>query len=64
QITDPAARLALLGQLASLRLVYGDLQRGLAEGREILASADPTLRAYGGFPTSMALAMLGRGCER
>ena len=62
-ITDPAARLELLGRLALLRAHEPDPAAALAAAQPLLASDDDTLASRGCHAAALALALLGRGDE-
>jgi DNA-binding CsgD family transcriptional regulator len=62
-ITDPLARLQLLGRLATNRLLEGDPEGALAAAGPLLASADDGIKSRGSYVSSIALALLGRTQE-
>jgi DNA-binding CsgD family transcriptional regulator len=62
-VTDVAARLRLLGQLAVNRVFEGDPQGALTAAEPLLASAEDGWLARGAFAASSACALLGRGQE-
>jgi len=62
-VTDPGARLALFGRLATMRVFEPDLDGALAAAEPLLASNDDALISRGAYVSSIALALLGRSAE-
>ncbi len=62
-VSDEAARLQLLGRLATNRVIAGDPERALAVAAPLLASDDNAIFCRGTFVSAMALAFTGR-CEQ
>jgi DNA-binding CsgD family transcriptional regulator/tetratricopeptide (TPR) repeat protein len=62
-ITDPLARLQLLGRLATIRLLEADPEGALAAAGPLLASEDDGMKSRGSYVSSIALALLGRTQE-
>jgi len=62
-VTDEAARLQLLGRLASMRVFEEDPEGALAAARELLASDEDGIVSRGAYNSSIALAFLGRSAE-
>ncbi len=63
EITDPLARLQLLGRLATIRLLEGDPEGALAAAGPMLANEDDGIKSRGSYVASIALALLGRTQE-
>jgi DNA-binding CsgD family transcriptional regulator len=59
-VTDPLARLQLLGRLATIRMLEGDAEGALAAAGPLLASEDDGMKSRGSYISSIALALLGR----
>jgi DNA-binding CsgD family transcriptional regulator len=62
-VTDPLARLQLLGRLASIRLFEADPDGALAAAAPLLASQNDVMKSRGNYVSSIALALLGRTRE-
>ena len=62
-VTDPLARLQLLGRLATIRLLEADPEGALAAAGPLLASEDDGIKSRGSYVSSVALALLGRTQE-
>jgi DNA-binding CsgD family transcriptional regulator len=62
-VTDVTARLRLLGRLATNRIFEGEPGEALVAARELLDSGDDLMIGRGAYPSSIALALLGRGDE-
>ena len=62
-VTEPAARLALLGRLATMKVFEPDLEGALAAAEPLLASGDDALASRGTYVSSVALALLGRSTD-
>ena len=59
-VTDPLARLQLLGRLATFRLLEADPEGALAAAGPLLANEDYAIKSRGSYVSSIALALLGR----
>ena len=62
-VTDDAARLQLLGRLATMRVFEEDPEGALSAARPLLASDDDAFVSRGAYSSSIALAFLGRSAE-
>jgi len=62
-VVDVTARLRLLGRLATNRIFEAEPGGALAAAEELLASGDDGMIGRGAYPSSIALALLGRGGE-
>ena len=59
-ITDTAARLQLLGRMATMKVFEADPVGALAIAGRLLASSDDVMISRGAYVSSIALALLGR----
>jgi DNA-binding CsgD family transcriptional regulator len=62
-VVDVTARLRLLGRLATNRIFEAEPGGALTAAAELLASGDDVMIGRGAYPSSIALALLGRGGE-
>jgi DNA-binding CsgD family transcriptional regulator len=60
EITEPGPRLVVQGQVASDKVMTGNLRGGLADALDLLESEEEALRALGAYPAALAFALLGR----
>lgn len=62
-VTETGPRLRLLGRLATMMVLEGDMPGALAAAEPLLASDDDLMVSRGSYVSSIALALLGRSDE-